>query len=137
MSPLFEFKYDSCDFHWVPVCDTRAALKPANRRSDTYFLVGVIESVAATSSQSAGGDEAEVASGVTSGGAEAGLLQAIYCKGSRWPRVLPRPLVSSLQMRLPLCHLDRDQAALEHGSNPPEEFPTISLIVEYTLGLVR
>ncbi|THD19931.1 WD repeat and HMG-box DNA-binding protein 1, partial [Fasciola hepatica] len=97
------------DYNWVPVCDTRTVLKPSNRRSDNYFIVGVLES-----------SEAPISSLVTDhltsrSDKEAGLgqLQAIYCKASKWPRVFPRPVVCSLPFCLPLCAMDTDQGSLE------------------------
>ncbi|CAL8079519.1 unnamed protein product [Calicophoron daubneyi] len=91
------------DYHWVPVCDTHSLLKPSNRYSDNYFVVGVLE-LAESVSTTQGGE---------SGGM--GQLQVIYCKASKWPRVFPRPVVSNLPFRLPLCSLDTDQGTLEEN----------------------
>ncbi len=120
------------DFHWVPVCDTRRFVKPSNRRNDCYFVVAVVESIhhpisaAATSSANAAalldGDEEGFAGDsdrmqkVKSDSLGYGQVQAIYCKASRWPRVIPRPVVATLPFRIPLCGaFDLDQADLEEN----------------------
>ncbi|GAA31383.2 chromosome transmission fidelity protein 4 [Clonorchis sinensis] len=93
------------EYHWIPVCDTHSALKPSNRHSDTYFLVGVMESTESMSAQTLE-SEAPADAGF-------GQLQTIYCKASKWPRVFPRPVVSNLSFRLPLCSIGTDQGNLE------------------------
>lgn len=101
-----------CEFHWAPVCNTRSMLKITNRRTDNYFLLGVVESTFESSQSDQNG----------------GFLQVIYCKGSKWPRVFPRPLVSSLSFQLPLCALDTDQGALEVGFFSKDIFLTIIIM---------
>ncbi|KER29328.1 hypothetical protein T265_03996 [Opisthorchis viverrini] len=93
------------EYHWIPVCDTHSVLKPSNRHSDTYFLVGVMESTESISAQTLE-SEAPADAGF-------GQLQTIYCKASKWPRVFPRPIVSNLSFRLPLCSIGTDQGNLE------------------------
>ncbi|KAF8562709.1 hypothetical protein P879_10094 [Paragonimus westermani] len=95
------------EYHWVPVGDTRSHLKPSNRRSDTFFLVGILES---TESLTLGHTATDSKSQCDLG---LGQLQTIYCKASKWPRVFPRPVLSSLSFRLPLCSLGTDQGDLE------------------------
>ncbi|KAF6777765.1 hypothetical protein AHF37_02202 [Paragonimus kellicotti] len=97
------------EYHWVPVGDTRSHLKPSNRRSDTFFLVGILES---TESLTLGHTTTDSKSQCDLG---LGQLQTIYCKASKWPRVFPRPVLSSLSFRLPLCSLGTDQADLEEN----------------------
>ncbi|KAF7259162.1 hypothetical protein EG68_03563 [Paragonimus skrjabini miyazakii] len=95
------------EYHWVPVGDTRSHLKPSNRRSDTFFLVGILESTESlTLAHTATDSKSQCDLGL-------GQLQTIYCKASKWPRVFPRPVLSSLPFRLPLCSLGADQADLE------------------------
>uniref|UniRef100_A0A5K3FEV6 WD_REPEATS_REGION domain-containing protein n=1 Tax=Mesocestoides corti TaxID=53468 RepID=A0A5K3FEV6_MESCO len=127
------------DFHWVPVCDTHRFVKPANRRNDCLFVVAVIESVrypiAPTSSAAAlledvgaGGEaESDRMQRIKNDAFGYGQVQAIYCKASRWPRPIPRPVVATLPFRIPLCGgLELDQADLEEnylrtmilGANP-------------------
>lgn len=100
---------DHRDYFWVPVCDTRTILKPSNRRSDNYFIVGVLE----TSEALVGGLTADHLIRPSENESGLGQIQAIYCKASKWPRVFPRPVVCSLPFRLPLCAMDTDQGNLE------------------------
>uniref|UniRef100_A0A0X3QDA0 Uncharacterized protein n=2 Tax=Schistocephalus solidus TaxID=70667 RepID=A0A0X3QDA0_SCHSO len=114
------------EFHWVPVCNTRAFIKSSNQKSDCYFVVAVIESADGSSAAAAAASRADPDS---EGDAEAdriqslrsdnlgyGQVQAIYCKASNWPRVIPRPVVSTLPYRLPLCGVgELDQANLEEN----------------------
>lgn len=126
------------DFHWVPVCDTRRAVKPQNRRNDCYFVVAVIESTKQPISAGDGGAASRAAAlldgdgeeeeDAVAGEAEArmqkiksdalgyGQVQAVYCKASRWPRVIPKPVVATLHFHIPLCgEYSFDQADLEVG----------------------
>ncbi|KAK4473774.1 hypothetical protein MN116_003112 [Schistosoma mekongi] len=98
------------EFHWVPICDTRSLLKHNNKRTDNYFIVGVLEScesVECLSSESKKNSKSSVIG--------FGQLQAIYCKASKWPRVFPRPVVSNISFRLPLCSMNTDQGDLEEN----------------------
>ncbi|VDQ04953.1 unnamed protein product [Trichobilharzia regenti] len=74
------------EFHWIPICDTRNMLKQNNRRTDNYFIVGVLESCESLESLSSENKKES-----KSNAAGFGQLQAIYCKASKWPRVFPRP----------------------------------------------
>ncbi|CAH8449588.1 unnamed protein product [Heterobilharzia americana] len=98
------------EFHWIPVCDTRSILKQGNRRTDNYFVVGVLESCESMESL-----PSEAKKDPKSNTVGFGQLQAIYCKASKWPRVFPRPVVSNLPFRLPLCSLNTDQGELEEN----------------------
>ncbi|CAH8828679.1 unnamed protein product [Trichobilharzia szidati] len=98
------------EFHWIPICDTRNMLKQNNRKTDNYFIVGVLESCESLESLSSENKKES-----KSNAAGFGQLQAIYCKASKWPRVFPRPVVSNLPFRLPLCSLNTDQGDLEEN----------------------
>lgn len=113
------------DFHWIPICDTRKCIKARSQSTDCFFVVGVIENIHQPmdgqklnknltddtedyiddSFQKARDDELGF-----------GQVQAIYCKASKWPRPVPRPIVSTLPFRLPLCGvLQSDQGSLEEN----------------------
>ncbi|VDP83034.1 unnamed protein product [Echinostoma caproni] len=109
------------DYHWAPVCDTRAVLKPSNRHSDTYFIVGVVES-ADTPAGTLSADH--IASESDREAPGIGQLQALYCKASKWPRVFPRPVICSLPFRLPLCSMDTDQGSLEETDSRSHQHPS-------------
>ncbi|CAH8452078.1 unnamed protein product [Schistosoma rodhaini] len=98
------------EFHWVPICDTRSLLKQSNRRTDNYFVVGVLESYESVENLSS-----ENKNDLKSNVVGFGQLQAIYCKASKWPRVFPRPVVSNIPFRLPLCSMTTDQSDLEEN----------------------
>ncbi|CAH8447973.1 unnamed protein product [Schistosoma bovis] len=98
------------EFHWVPICDTRSLLKQNNRRTDNYFVVGVLESCESVENLSSE-NKKDLKSNVVG----FGQLQAIYCKASKWPRVFPRPVVSNISFRLPLCSMNTDQSDLEEN----------------------
>uniref|UniRef100_A0A3Q0KG43 WD_REPEATS_REGION domain-containing protein n=1 Tax=Schistosoma mansoni TaxID=6183 RepID=A0A3Q0KG43_SCHMA len=98
------------EFHWVPICDTRSLLKQSNRRTDNYFVVGVLESYESVENLSS-----ENKNDLKSNVVGFGQLQAIYCKASKWPRVFPRPVVSNIPFRLPLCAMNTDQSDLEEN----------------------
>ncbi|CAH8441227.1 unnamed protein product [Schistosoma turkestanicum] len=98
------------EFHWVPICDTRSLLKQNNRRTDNYFVVGVLESCESVETLSSE-NKKDLKSNVVG----FGQLQAIYCKASKWPRVFPRPVVSNIPFRLPLCAMNTDQSDLEEN----------------------
>ncbi|VUZ39209.1 unnamed protein product, partial [Hymenolepis diminuta] len=113
------------DFHWIPTCDTRKCIKSRARSTDCFFVVGVTENV----HQSL--DGLKMNKNLLDDGEEYvddnfqkaredelgfGQVQAIYCKASRWPRPVPRPIVSTLPFRLPLCGvLQSDQGRLEEN----------------------
>ncbi|KAL7061362.1 hypothetical protein AAHC03_010275 [Spirometra sp. Aus1] len=110
------------EFHWVPVCNTMSFIKSSNQKSDCYFLVAVIESADGSSAasradpDSEGDAEADRIQSLRSDNLGYGQVQAIYCKASKWPRVIPRPVVSTLPYRLPLCGVgELDQANLEEN----------------------
>ncbi|KAF6777766.1 hypothetical protein AHF37_02203, partial [Paragonimus kellicotti] len=109
------------EYHWVPVGDTRSHLKPSNRRSDTFFLVGILES---TESLTLGHTTTDSKSQCDLG---LGQLQTIYCKASKWPRVFPRPVLSSLSFRLPLCSLGTDQADLELAAKLESDWASLAV----------
>ncbi|KAF5401501.1 WD repeat and HMG box DNA binding protein 1 [Paragonimus heterotremus] len=109
------------EYHWVPVGDTRSHLKPSNRRSDTFFLVGILES---TESVTLGHTTTDSKSQCDLG---LGQLQTIYCKASKWPRVFPRPVLSSLSFRLPLCSLGTDQADLELAAKLESDWASLAV----------
>ncbi|CAH8475732.1 unnamed protein product [Schistosoma curassoni] len=98
------------EFHWVPICDTRSLLKQNNRRTDNYFVIGVLESCESVENLSSE-NKKDLKSNVVG----FGQLQAIYCKASKWPRVFPRPVVSNISFRLPLCSMNTDQSDLEEN----------------------
>ncbi|VDO05368.1 unnamed protein product [Rodentolepis nana] len=113
------------DFHWIQTCDTRKCIKSRARSTDCFFIVGVTENAY----QPLGGmkmnknlldDEEEYVDNNFQKAREDelgfGQVQAIYCKASRWPRPVPRPIVSTLPFRLPLCGvLQNDQGSLEEN----------------------
>lgn len=113
------------DFHWTSVCNIRALVKPANRYSDCYFVVAVVESVDGTTTgvtssaatallDGVDDDESDKTQRLKSDSLGYGQVHAIYCKASKWPRVIPRPVVARLPYRIPLCGgVDIDQADLE------------------------
>ncbi|BHF73945.1 WD repeat and HMG-box DNA binding-domain containing protein 1 [Sparganum proliferum] len=110
------------EFHWVPVCNTASFIKSSNQKSDCYFVVAVIESADGSSASaradpdSEGDAEADRIQSLRSDNLGYGQVQAIYCKASKWPRVIPRPVVSTLPYRLPLCGVgELDQANLEEN----------------------
>nr|CDS23164.1 WD repeat and HMG box DNA binding protein 1 [Echinococcus granulosus] len=114
------------DFHWVPVCETRRCVKPHHRLNDCFFVVGVVEDIhhpMDTKGKSL--EEAEDVDAVAESDRTQrirrdelgfGQVQAIYCKASRWPRPIPKPIVTSLPFTLPLCGVyETDQGKLEEN----------------------
>ncbi|RXG72514.1 WD repeat and HMG-box DNA-binding protein 1 [Armadillidium vulgare] len=69
---------------WIPVLHTK---EHAKGKSDHYFLLG--------------GSEVQ------------GAIRCILCKGSRYPPVLPRPHVSLLELKIPLCEPSSEKSLLE------------------------
>ncbi|XP_029354075.1 WD repeat and HMG-box DNA-binding protein 1 isoform X2 [Echeneis naucrates] len=69
---------------WTPVCNTRETCKS---KSDHYWVVGVHENPQ--------------------------QLRCIPCKGSRYPPTLPRPAVTILPFRLPLCQTGTEKGQME------------------------
>ncbi|XP_066532037.1 WD repeat and HMG-box DNA-binding protein 1 isoform X2 [Hoplias malabaricus] len=69
---------------WTPVCNTRESCKS---KSDHYWVVGVHENPQ--------------------------QLRCIPCKGSRFPPTLPRPAVSILPFKLPLCQTGTEKGQME------------------------
>lgn len=70
--------------YWVPICDTSRHTKGA---SDNFFIVEVSEAQK--------------------------IVRAILCRGSSHPPTTPKPMVSELNMQLPLCDIEADQTQLE------------------------
>nr|CUU99250.1 hypothetical transcript [Hymenolepis microstoma] len=113
------------DFHWIQTCDTRKCIKSRARSTDCFFIVGVTENVyqplnALKMNKNLLDDEEEYVDNNFQKAREDelgfGQVQAIYCKASRWPRPVPRPIVSTLPFRLPLCGvLQSDQGGLEEN----------------------
>uniref|UniRef100_A0AAR2JRR2 WD repeat and HMG-box DNA-binding protein 1 n=1 Tax=Pygocentrus nattereri TaxID=42514 RepID=A0AAR2JRR2_PYGNA len=69
---------------WTPVCNTRESCKS---KSDHYWVVGIHENPQ--------------------------QLRCIPCKGSRFPPTLPRPAVSILPFKLPLCQTSTEKGQME------------------------
>jgi chromosome transmission fidelity protein 4 len=69
---------------WVPVADTRAMAKS---KSDHYFIVG-----ASTADRK---------------------IRCIFCKGSRYPQLLPVPSIVLVSMTLPLCEPATEKSMFE------------------------
>uniref|UniRef100_A0A8C4QUL5 WD repeat and HMG-box DNA binding protein 1 n=1 Tax=Eptatretus burgeri TaxID=7764 RepID=A0A8C4QUL5_EPTBU len=69
---------------WLPICDTRQHCKGS---SDHYWLIGVQEVLQ--------------------------QIRCVSCKGSRFPPILPRPIVTVLPFQLPLCQLSTEKGQLE------------------------
>lgn len=70
--------------HWIPVCDTSLHTKGA---SDGYFIIEVSEATQ--------------------------VVRAILCRGSSYPLTTPKPMISELQMQLPVCDIEAEQSQLE------------------------
>lgn len=114
------------DFHWVPVCDTRRCVKPQHRLNDHFFVIGVVEGIHQPMDnkkrhleETEGVDtvaESDRTQRIRQDELGFGQVQAIYCKASRWPRPIPRPIVTTLPFRLPLCSVyETDQGKLEEN----------------------
>ncbi|VDK39365.1 unnamed protein product [Taenia asiatica] len=114
------------DFHWVPVCDTRRCVKPQHRLNDCFFVIGVLEDIHQPMDNKKRGleeiegvetvAESDQTQRVRQDDLGFGQVQAIYCKASRWPRPIPRPIVTTLPFRLPLCSVyETDQGKLEEN----------------------
>uniref|UniRef100_UPI00358E3A74 WD repeat and HMG-box DNA-binding protein 1 isoform X2 n=1 Tax=Myxine glutinosa TaxID=7769 RepID=UPI00358E3A74 len=69
---------------WLPICDTRQHCKGS---SDHYWLIGVQEVLQ--------------------------QIRCVPCKGSRFPPILPRPIVTVLPFQLPMCQLSTEKGQLE------------------------
>ncbi|KAL7872791.1 hypothetical protein AOLI_G00118620 [Acnodon oligacanthus] len=69
---------------WTPVCNTKESCKS---KSDHYWVVGIHENPQ--------------------------QLRCIPCKGSRFPPTLPRPAVSILPFKLPLCQTSTEKGQME------------------------
>lgn len=70
--------------YWVPICDTSRHTKGA---SDNFFIIEVSEAQK--------------------------IVRAIFCRGSSHPPTTPKPMVSELNMQLPLCDIEAEQSQLE------------------------
>lgn len=70
--------------YWMPICDTSRHTKGA---SDSFFIIEVSEAQK--------------------------IVRAILCRGSSHPPTTPKPMVSELNMQLPLCDMEADQTQLE------------------------
>lgn len=71
---------------WIPVLDTKQHIKG---KSDHYFIVGV--------------NHLEQS------------VRCILCRGSKYPATLPRPNLSLLDMRLPVCDAANEKSQLEES----------------------
>jgi WD40 repeat protein len=69
---------------WTPISNLRANLA---HKSDNYWIIGV--------------------------GERNQMIKAILCKCAKYPRVLPRPSMSTLNFSLPLCETDTERAQIE------------------------
>lgn len=113
------------DFPWIPVCDTRRSVKPRKRRTDCFFVVGIVENVHRPTDPNVNKlglhdedneDDVLRMERIRKDDLGYGHVQAIYCKASRWPRPIPRPIVTNLPFRLPLCGVyETDQGDLEEN----------------------
>ncbi|KAL5108587.1 WD repeat and HMG-box DNA-binding protein 1 [Taenia crassiceps] len=114
------------DFHWVPVCDTRRCVKPQHRLNDCFFVIGVVEDIYQPMDNKKrlpeGAEDVDTVAEsdrtqrIRQDELGFGQVQAIYCKASRWPRPIPRPIVTTLPFRLPLCGVNEtDQGRLEEN----------------------
>lgn len=72
--------------HWMPLCDTSLHTKGA---SDNYFITDVSESKQ--------------------------IVRGILCRGSAYPLIVPKPMISELDMQIPLCDLEAEQSQLEEA----------------------
>ncbi|XP_064484328.1 WD repeat and HMG-box DNA-binding protein 1-like [Ornithodoros turicata] len=80
---------------WLPVCNTKEKTKG---KSDHFFVIGVSE--------------------------VRQLVRCILCKGTRYPPVLPRPVVSILNFQFPLAEQGTEKGKLE------EEYERLQLLVD-------
>jgi chromosome transmission fidelity protein 4 len=71
---------------WMPLLDTRQNVKG---KSDHYFLIGLSELEK--------------------------CVRCVLCKGARYPPTLPRPNMSLLDVRLPLCDGANEKTQLEEA----------------------
>lgn len=71
---------------WIPLLDTRQNVKG---KSDHYFIIGLSEL------------EKNV--------------RCVLCKGARYPATLPRPNISLLDVKLPLCDLGNEKTQFEEA----------------------
>lgn len=69
---------------WFPVCDSSQHSKGA---SDQFFIIDVSESKQ--------------------------VIQAVHCRGASFPVTHPRPMVSELAMRMPLCEIETEKSQWE------------------------
>lgn len=69
---------------WLPICDTTLHTKGA---SDNFFIIEVSE---ATQN-----------------------VRAILCRGTSYPVITPKPMVSELKMQIPVCDIESEQSQLE------------------------
>ncbi|XP_050732101.1 WD repeat and HMG-box DNA-binding protein 1-like [Eriocheir sinensis] len=74
----------SLGYNWTSILNTRAH---ARSKTDHYFLVGASEMQ--------------------------GNVRCVFCKGARYPPTLPKPHVTLLDIRLPLCEADTEKGELE------------------------
>ncbi|RNA00757.1 WD repeat and HMG-box DNA-binding 1 isoform X1 [Brachionus plicatilis] len=71
---------------WTPLSNLRATL---NHKSDNYWIVGIAE--------------------------RNQMIKAVLCRASRYPHVLPRPTLSTLQFTPPLIEPESEKSLLEIG----------------------
>lgn len=69
---------------WLPVCDTTLHTKGA---SDNFFIIEVSEATQ--------------------------TVRAILCRGTSYPLTTPKPMVSEIEMRMPVCDIESEQSQLE------------------------
>lgn len=69
---------------WMPLLDTRQNVKG---KSDHYFIIGLSELEK--------------------------CVRCVLCKGARYPPTLPRPNLSLLDVKLPLCDVSNEKTQLE------------------------
>lgn len=72
--------------YWIPVCDTSLHTKGA---SDNYFIIEVSETTQ--------------------------VVRAILCRGCAYPLTTPKPMVSELPLKLPVCDIEAEQSQLEES----------------------
>jgi chromosome transmission fidelity protein 4 len=70
----------SYGYSWIQVCDSKALAKG---KSDNWFMVGI--------------NEQEFSA------------RCLLCKGTRYPPTIPRPVISVLSLKLPLCGLENNE----------------------------
>ncbi|XP_055381081.1 WD repeat and HMG-box DNA-binding protein 1 [Condylostylus longicornis] len=78
--------YSSKTGCWYPICDT---MKHTQSISNNFYLIEILESTQ--------------------------QIQAVLCRGSTYPPTTPRPMVSELQMEVPLCADDSQKSKFEEN----------------------